>query len=144
MLRAWAAWTHGLAEEVTTSLRLLSLPPLPELPEFLRGRQLVVIDGVVLTDDEQASRLLAPLRALAPEMDTFARVPATAVTRIHLDPEGPTPGISDHLLLDDFDEEAAAALVSSAGPGVRHHAAQRGSATPRRCTRPTRSCRRRH
>ncbi|HEY3409504.1 MAG TPA: FAD-binding oxidoreductase [Propionicimonas sp.] len=114
--RAWATWTHGLAEEVTTSLRLLTLPPLPELPEFIRGRQLVVIDGVVLADDEKASQLLGPLRALEPEMDTFARIPAPAVTRIHLDPEGPTPGISDHLLLEDFDEEAAAALVASAGP----------------------------
>lgn len=114
--RAWAGWTHGLAEEVTTSLRLLSLPPLPELPEFLRGRQLVVIDGAVLADDQRAAELLAPLRALSPELDTFARIPTTAVTRIHLDPEGPTPGVSDHLLLDDFDASTAAALIASAGP----------------------------
>jgi len=113
--RTWADWTHGLAEEVTTSLRLLSLPPLPELPEFIRGRQLVVIDGAVLTDDNRAAELLAPLRALAPELDTFARIPTTAVTRIHLDPEGPTPGVSDHLLLTDFDSAAADALVASSG-----------------------------
>ncbi|HEY3339358.1 MAG TPA: FAD-binding oxidoreductase [Propionicimonas sp.] len=113
--RAWADWTHGLAEQVTTSLRLLSVPPLPELPEFIRGRQLVVIDGAVLADDPRAADLLAPLRALAPEMDTFARIPATAVTRIHLDPEGPTPGVSDHLLLDDFDAATAAAFVASTG-----------------------------
>ncbi len=114
--RAWAAWTHGLAEEVTTSLRLLSLPPLPELPEFIRGRQLVVIDGAVLADDQRAAELLAPLRALAPELDTFTRIPVTAVTRIHLDPEGPTPGVSDHLLLDDFDTATAEALLDAAGP----------------------------
>jgi len=114
--RAWADWTHGLADEVTTSLRLLSVPPLPELPEFIRGRQLAVIDGAVLTDDLRAAELLAPLRALAPELDTFARIPAQAVTRIHLDPEGPTPGISDHLLLGDFDAATAEALVAAAGP----------------------------
>lgn len=91
--RAWADWTHGLAEEVTTSLRLLSLPPLPELPEFIRGRQLVVVDGAVLASDQRAAELLAPLRALQPELDTFARVPAAALSRIHMDPEGPTPGM---------------------------------------------------
>ena len=113
---AWAAWTHGLADEATTSLRLLSLPPLPELPEFIRGRQLVVVDGAVLGSDESAAEVLAPLRALKPEMDTFGRIPVTALTRVHLDPEGPTPAVSDHLLLDDFDAAAAAALVAHAGP----------------------------
>ncbi|HSK34163.1 MAG TPA: FAD-binding oxidoreductase, partial [Propionicimonas sp.] len=112
---AWAGWTHGLPDEVTTALRLLSVPPLPELPEFIRGRQLVVIDGAILAGDERAAELLAPLRALAPEIDTFARVPAPALTRIHLDPEGPTPGVSGHLLLDDFESDTAAALVASAG-----------------------------
>ncbi len=113
--QAWADWTHGLAEEVTTSLRLLSLPPLPELPEFIRGRQLVVVDGAVLASDQRAAELLAPLRALQPELDTFARVPAAALSRIHMDPEGPTPGVSDHLILDDVDATAMDALVAAAG-----------------------------
>ena len=113
--RTWAEWTHGLAEEVTTSLRLLSIPPLPELPEFIRGRQLVAVDGAVLASDAEAVALLEPLRALEPEIDTFARVPAPALSRIHLDPEGPTPAVSDHVLLDDFDSAAVDALVSTAG-----------------------------
>lgn len=113
--RAWADWTHGLAEEVTTSLRLLSVPPLPELPEVIRGRQLVVIDGAVLAADEVAAELLAPLRALGPELDTFATVPTVTLTRLHLDPEGPTPAVSDHLLLGDFDTATADALVAAAG-----------------------------
>jgi len=113
--RTWAEWTHGLAEEVTTSLRLLSVPPLPELPEFIRGRQLVAVDGAVLASDDEAIRLLEPLRALGPEIDTFARIPAPALSRIHLDPEGPTPAVSDHVLLDDFDTVAVDALVGSAG-----------------------------
>ena len=105
--RAWARWTHGLADEVTTSLRLLSIPPLPELPEFIRGRQLVVVDGAVVAAEDRAAELLGPLRELAPEMDTFATVPPVTLTRLHLDPEGPTPAVSDHLLLADFDEAAA-------------------------------------
>jgi hypothetical protein len=57
---------------------MLNLPPMPELPEFLRGRQLVLIDGAVLGTDELAEGILADLRALEPEMDTFARVPAAS------------------------------------------------------------------
>ncbi|MEA4944844.1 MAG: FAD-binding oxidoreductase [Propionicimonas sp.] len=113
--RAWAEWTHGLADEATTALRLLSVPPMPEVPEFIRGRQLVVIDGAILTDPEQAAALLAPLRALQPELDTFGPMPAAGLTRLHLDPEGPTPSVGDHLTLTDFDAFAADALVTAAG-----------------------------
>ena len=106
VVRAWAAWTVDAPDCVTTSLRMLNLPPMPELPEFLRGRQLVVIDGAVLADDAEAEQVIAALRDLEPEMDTFARVPAAGLVRLHMDPEGPTPGISASTMLADLSEAA--------------------------------------
>lgn len=116
VLRCWANWSAQAPEEVTTALRLLRFPPLPDLPEMLRGRRLVVVDGAVLGDDEQARRLLAPLRGLAPELDTFTRMPATALTRVHMDPEGPTPSVGKSCLLEELDETAIAAFLQGAGP----------------------------
>ena len=116
--RAWSEWTRDLPESVTTSLRVMSFPPLPELPPFLSGRQLVVVDGAVLEDDERAAGLLAPLRALAPEMDTFDRMPAAGLPDIHMDPPGPTPAVSDHAILAEFGEEAIVALLGEVGPGT--------------------------
>ncbi len=112
----WAEWTRGVPDAVSTSLRLMSLPPLPELPPFLSGRKIVVIDGAVLATDDQAAEFLAPLRALSPEMDTFARMPAAALTRIHMDPEGPTPSVTRSLVLADLPSDAVEALLRSAGP----------------------------
>ena len=89
VLRTWAAWTVDAPDCVTTSFRMLNLPPMPELPPFLRGRQLVVIDGAVLADDEPAEEILATLRALEPEMDTFARVPAAGAGPAAHGPGGP-------------------------------------------------------
>jgi FAD/FMN-containing dehydrogenase len=117
VVREWARWSATAPDEVTTSLRVMSFPPMPELPEFLRGRQIVVIDGAVLGDDTTAEELLAPLRALSPEMDTFARVPAAALSRIHMDPEGPTPAVSGALLLDSLPEEAVEAFLAEVGHG---------------------------
>ena len=117
VVREWARWSASAPDEVTTSLRVMSFPPLPELPEFIRGRQLVVIDGAVLSDDGAAEELLAPLRALAPEMDTFARVPAAALSRLHMDPEGPTPAVSGSIMLDGLPEEAIVAFLAEVGPG---------------------------
>jgi len=118
VVRAWAAWTREAPTSATTSLRLMSFPPLPELPPFLSGRQIVVVDGAILEADERAGDLLAPLRALAPEMDTFGRIPATAVTDVHMDPPTPVPAMGADALLADFDEDAAAALLAFNGPGT--------------------------
>jgi FAD/FMN-containing dehydrogenase len=117
VLREWARWSVDAPDEVTTSFRLLNLPPLPEIPEPIRGRSLVVIDGAVLDTDERAEAILASLRALDPEMDTFARVPAAALVRLHMDPEGPTPATSSTSMLDSFPEEAIQAFLATAGPG---------------------------
>ncbi|HSE09031.1 MAG TPA: FAD-binding oxidoreductase [Nocardioidaceae bacterium] len=117
VLREWARWSVEAPDEVTTSFRLMNLPPIPEIPEAFRGRSLVTIDGAVLDTDERAEEVLASLRALEPEMDTFARVPAASLVRLHMDPEGPTPGTSASSMLDALPEEAVDAFLAAAGPG---------------------------
>ena len=117
VLRTWAAWTETAPDCVSTSFRMMNLPPMPELPPFLRGRQLVVIDGAVLADDEEAAAVIADLRALEPEMDTFARVPAASLSRLHMDPEGPTPGVSASTMLADLPDAAIETFLALTGRG---------------------------
>lgn len=116
VLRRWSRWATDAPDEVTTSIRLMNLPPMPELPELIRGRSIVVIDGAVLDTDERAAEILADLRALEPQTDTFARVPARTLVRLHMDPEGPTPAVSDATMLAGFDEDALQAFLAAAGP----------------------------
>src|SRR5690606_22879006 len=70
-------------------------------------------------DDARAAELLAPLRALAPEMDTFARIPAEGMLAVHMDPPGPTPAVGHHALLAELPDAAIDALLAIAGPDVR-------------------------
>ncbi len=116
VLRSWATWSAAAPDEVTTSLRFMRFPPLPELPDFLRGRRLVIVDGAVLGDDALGQELIAPLRALGPEMDTFARTPAPDLARLHMDPEGPTPSVGGSLLLAELDAATVATFLDAAGP----------------------------
>jgi hypothetical protein len=118
VIRAWVGWTRDLPDSVTTSMRVMSFPPLPELPPFLSGRQIVVMDGAIVEDAERAAELLAPLRALGPEMDTFAPLPLPGVTEIHMDPPGPAPAVSDHAVLTDIDDTTIEALLQLVGPGT--------------------------
>lgn len=117
VLQRWAAWAPGAPDDVTTSARIMQIPPLPEIPEVIRGRQLVVIDGAVLGDPQVAEEILAPLRELAPEIDMFATVPMPALTRIHGDPEEPLPSTSATGMLAELPPEAVSAFVRAAGPG---------------------------
>jgi FAD/FMN-containing dehydrogenase len=118
VVRAWAAWTREAPDSVTTSLRVMSFPPLPELPPFLSGRHVVIVDGAVLEDDDRAAELLAPLRALAPEMDTFARIPAAGMLGVHMDPPTPVPAVSEHTILSALDDAAVDAFLAQVGPGT--------------------------
>ena len=115
VLHAWRAWTQDAPETATTSARIVQVPPLPDVPEMLRGRQFVVIDGAVLGSDAYANEVLAPLRALEPEIDMFAAAPPVALSHLHMDPEHPVPGIGDHALLDDVTPELIDAIVEVAG-----------------------------
>jgi FAD/FMN-containing dehydrogenase len=118
VLRAWARWAVDAPEAVTTSFRILQLPPFEEIPAPVRGRQLAVIDGAVLGDDATAEAILAELRALEPEFDTFARVPSAALVRLHMDPEGPTPGVSATAVLGSLPDEAVEAFLATVGHGT--------------------------
>ena len=93
----------------------MQLPPLPEIPEPIRGRSLVMIDGAV--QGSNPADVIAPLRALNPEMDTFATVPAASLVRLHQDPEEPMPGVSDSKLIDTLPAEAIDMVLEFAGPG---------------------------
>ena len=117
VLKAWVEWTRTAPDEVTTSARMLQVPPLPDIPEFLAGKAFVAIDGAYLGDDASGAELFAPLRELGPEMDSFGPMAPGGLSFIHMDPEGPTPGMGDHTLLRDLDDEAIDTLVATAGPG---------------------------
>ena len=116
VLREWAAWGPGAPDAVSTSFRVLRLPPMPELPEALRGRSVAVIDGAVLGSDEEGESLLAGLVALRPEINTFSRVPAKSLVRLHMDPEGGAPFVSDSAMLGSFPEAAVDAFLAEVGP----------------------------
>ncbi len=116
VLRAWGEWAGDVPETITSMARLFQLPDAPWLPPDLRARRLVLVDAVALGDPERSEELLAPLRALRPELDTFDEVSAASVAHLHLDPEAPTAVYANSVLLTGLPDSAVEALVASAGP----------------------------
>ncbi len=118
VLTRYVEWAETAPSSVSASGRLLQIPPLEEIPEFLRGRQLVIVNGAVLGTEAEADEILAPLRELQPEIDTFGAAPLDALIRLHMDPEPPMPAKGDGIMVDALDEQAIAAMLEVAGPGT--------------------------
>ena len=116
VLTAWGEWTEGAPDSVTSVARIFQVPDIEWLPAQLRGRKMVMIDAVAIGDAEAGARSIAPLRALRPEVDTFAQVPAADIAHLQLDPQEPTAVYANSVLVDGLPPDAVEALVASAGP----------------------------
>ena len=116
-LRAYRDWAASVPEEVTSIARFLRPPPLPDVPEPIRDRPLLTLGAACIGGQEEGERLIAPLREIGePIMDTFGQIPAEGLSRIHMDPEPPVPGLGHHALLAELTDDAIDAFVGAVGP----------------------------
>jgi FAD/FMN-containing dehydrogenase len=116
VIERWVDWTRTAPDEITSMARIMQLPPIPDVPEMLRGRQIVVVSAAYLGDPEDGDKLLAPLRELSPEIDTFETMEPLGLSHLHGDPETPVPGLSDQAMADDLPQAAIDTFVAKAGP----------------------------
>jgi FAD binding domain len=116
-LRRYRDWTAEAPEEVGSMVRMLNLPPIPDIPEEIRGKKWLAISACCIGSREEGEKLIAPLREIGePAMDAFDQVPPPALTRIAMDPEPPVPGLGHHATINELPDEAIDAFVAAAGP----------------------------
>ncbi|HEU5362557.1 MAG TPA: FAD-binding oxidoreductase [Gaiellaceae bacterium] len=112
VLRAWRDWTETVPEEVTSIGRILQFPPIPEIPEPMRGNSFAVVQAIYCGDDgAEMDALLEPLRALGPAMDTFRPMSMVELSHLHMDPDHPVPGAGDGGMLDALTDETIDVFV---------------------------------
>jgi FAD/FMN-containing dehydrogenase len=117
-VRAYRDWAATVSDDVTSVVRFITPPPLPDVPEPLRGTPLLTIDGACIGTQAEGEQAFAPLREIGePIMDTFGWMPSAELSHIHMDPENPVPGIGDGGVLSELDDDAIDAWVGVAGPG---------------------------
>lgn len=111
----WARWTENLPDAVTSVVRLLRIPDAPGVPPFLAGRDFAVIELVAQLPGADLDALVAPLRDLAPEIDTIAAVSPGELGALHMDPPQPTAALSVSAVLHSLPPESIDALVDALG-----------------------------
>lgn len=118
VLHGWLDWTAGVPEEMTSVGRLMNFPPIPEVPEPLRGKSFAVLEVIYCGDPADGEELVAPLRELgSADMDTVQTQAPAGIEDLHMDPPTPVPYTSEALLTHDLPAEAMDSLVEAVGPG---------------------------
>ena len=115
VLYTWRWTLDSMPDEMTLVARFLRVPQIPEVPERLRGRAFVVVEGIYAGDEADGAELIRPLRELGPELNTFATIPMPALSHLHMDPEHPVPGAGDGMMLADLPTEAIDRLIEAEG-----------------------------
>ena len=116
-LRAYRDWCAQAPEEVASMVRMLNLPPIPDIPEEIRGQKWFAITVASIGSEEEGRERVAPLLEIGePAMSTVAQMPATGLTRIAMDPEPPVPGLGHHRVIEELPDEAIEAFYDAAGP----------------------------
>jgi FAD/FMN-containing dehydrogenase len=113
VLRAWREWTNDLPDEMTSVGRILQFPPIPQIPEEVRGQSFVVVEVIHCGDEAVGEELVAPLRELGPVMDTVQTIPAPSLSHLHMDPDEPVPGHGDGGMLVDVDDDLIETFVAT-------------------------------
>ena len=118
VLQGWREWTSGMPEEMTSVGRLMNFPPIPEMPEPLRGKSFAVLEVIYCGDVSDGEELVAPLRKLgSAAMDTIQAQPPAGIAELHMDPPTPVPYTSESLLTHELPTSAIDSLVEAVGPG---------------------------
>jgi hypothetical protein len=116
-VRAYRDWAAGLSDDVTSVVRFVTPPPIPDVPEPIRGVPLLTIDGACIGSQAEGEAIVAPLRELGETiMDTWGQIPAEGLCHIHMDPENPVPGVGEGMTIRELPDEAIDAFTGLAGP----------------------------
>jgi FAD/FMN-containing dehydrogenase len=114
---AWRDWTAGLPPEMSSSVGVISLPPLPEVPEPLRGTRVATVTACYAGPASQGAAVLGKLTAQAPAPLFNACRPLTAADLGNLwnVPAAPIPARIRGELLSGLPDKAIGELLRLAG-----------------------------
>lgn len=105
-------WVKSLPNAFTTSVAVMHYPPLPELPDFLRGQSVVMVRGCYAGPVAEGEALLQPWLAWqTPIANLFGPMSFAQADTISSDPIEPLPALASGAWLRELSDEAIETLV---------------------------------
>lgn len=117
VFRHYREWIKDIGKDWTTSIALMNFPPLPFLPDFLRGQSVVFVRGCYVGPIEKGTEAIQSwLDWEAPLVNLFGAIPFKNADNISDDPKEPSPSFVSNLAIQDFPDEAIDILLNRAFP----------------------------
>ncbi|EWT00261.1 FAD-linked oxidase [Intrasporangium oryzae NRRL B-24470] len=114
VLRAFRDLALMAPRDLSVWAHIMHFPPLPELPEPIRGRSFVTVAALCLGGEHLGEALLWRLRESAPvELDLMGPVSIAGIGDVADEPTEPMPILEHAMLLEALDDEAIDALVAA-------------------------------
>lgn len=120
LMARYREWAPTVPDEMNSVLALQKMPPAPQLPEPLRGKWVIQVRAVYVGEDEEAGRLLAPLREAggAPLMEMLKTTTYGENRTLGGPPAQPQALRTESELFQEISDEVISVIVDAAGaPG---------------------------
>ena len=120
VLRAFRDLALVAPRELSLWAHVMHFPPIPDVPEPLRGQSFVTVAATYLGEPKMAEILLWSLRDAAPvAIDMMRPITPGELASVAAEPTEPMPALEHSLLLTGFDDDAIDALVAAVGDPAR-------------------------
>jgi FAD binding domain/Berberine and berberine like len=111
-LRLFRDWSKSVPDELTSSIGIIKFPPLPQVPEAMRGKLQVLVRAAFAGNAGEGQALIQPwLDWRTPGTNTFQEMPFSEIGTIQNDPVAPTASASSSEMFDDLSDEAIDIIV---------------------------------
>ena len=111
-------WVDEAPNDLTSSLVFMNFPPMPQIPEPLRGQSFMIVRGCWSGSITEGRRFVDRLRsAMAPVMDQWNEMSFADSATIGNDPVDPMPVTGSSTLLNGLDGELGSTIASHTFPG---------------------------
>lgn len=123
VLRTYGQWVEGLDERTSTSVALIRLPDIAQLPDMLRGRfvahlRIAHVDPRVSDLESAGRRILAPMLGSGAKIDDYTTVIGPGqLPDIHRDPVAPQRVAYRGGFVDRLDAPTISEIAGCIGTG---------------------------
>jgi len=116
VLSRYSQWVETIPYELTSTIAIMHLPSIADLPEPLRGKAMVIVGACYAGSAEDGAALLRPIREFgSPVVDTFAPMRYADTGTINSDPVEPQGPYGHTELIRELSSDAIDKLVEVAG-----------------------------
>ncbi len=116
VLTTYSEWVKTVPDELTSSIVMFRVPPVPDVPEMLRGKAVMTIRAAYIGAEADGVALLQPIRSLGGLIaDTFRMMPYSESHLISNDPVKGAPSRRSTTMLKHLSAEMIDALVRANG-----------------------------